>query len=74
MSDLMSDLREENTRLPSHAAILRQQMTKSPHEQPAQLGWASDIALGDRSGPPDSEPPRDDRRVIFDQEESLIYI
>lgn len=70
----MSRLRENDIVFPSHAAILRQQMAKGFVEQSAHVDVAPDTRSAVSRALEGPHPQQDDCRIVFDQDESLIYI
>ena len=74
----MSRLRDEYPMLPSYAAILQQQAAKVHLEERVHVGVPLDFGIaapGALDGPPDGqEQQQEDCRIVYDQEETLIYI
>lgn len=76
----MSGLRDHNPMLPSYAAIVRQQTARL--EEPVHLDAVVDDGLGAAASGPrqqdgqlhGQQQEQQDRWVICDQEEALLYI
>lgn len=68
----MSGLRDHTPMLPSYAAIVRQQTARL--EEPAHLDAMLDDRSGAAAGGYGQQQEQQDRRVICDQEETLLYI
>lgn len=70
----MSRLRENDIVFPSHAAILRQQMAEGLVQQSTHVGVAPDMGFAVSRALEGPHPQQDDCRIVFDQDEALIYI
>lgn len=70
----MSRLRHDYPTLPSHAAIVRQQTVRANLEEPAHVAALVDDRFGAPGVPEGQEQKQETRWIIYDQEETLLYI